>query len=168
MSTRTFLAAAILSLMPTLAMAHDFVSDSVHIDHPWTRPTPPGSPMGAGYLTITNTGDSEITLSGATTPRAAEVSIHESIMHDGMMSMQPLKAGLAIPAGKTVELKPHSYHLMLEQLTGPLKEGESVPLTLQFDGASAVEVTLKVESLDEAGKKMGKSTDMDHSGHAMN
>ena len=151
MSTRTLLAAAMLSLMPTLATAHDFVSDSVHIDHPWTRPTPPGSPMGAGYLVITNTSDSEITLSGATTPRAAGVSIHESIMHDGMMSMQPLKAGLAIPAGATVELKPHGYHLMLEQLTEPLREGERVPLILRFEGVGEVAVELYVEPLSGSG-----------------
>lgn len=163
MKVKALLAAALIALTPTWAAAHEFVSEAVHIDHPWSRPTPPGTPMGVGYLVITNTSDTDITLVGAQTPRAASVSIHESMMRDGMMSMQPLKDGLTIPAGEAVELKPHGYHLMLEKLNGPLQEGESIPLTLQFDGAEALEVELMVEPLDDGSMK----EKMDHSDHHM-
>lgn len=105
---------------------------------------------------------SKLTVS-ATTPRAKSVSIHESTMTDGTMSMRPLKGGLTIPAGKTVELKPHSYHLMLEKLDGALKEGESIPLTMTFEGAETMEVDLNVEPLD-GGMKMEEQV-LDHSGH---
>ncbi|WP_203301431.1 copper chaperone PCu(A)C [Marinobacter sediminum] len=161
MKVKALLAAALITLTPTWATAHEFVTEAVHIDHPWSRPTPPGTPMGVGYLVIRNTSDADITLIGAHTPRAASVSIHESMMHDGMMKMQPLKNGLTIPAGETVELKPHGYHLMLEKLNGPLQEGESVPLTLEFDGAAALDVQLMVEPLDGGSMK----GEMDHSGH---
>ena len=159
MNARTLFAAALLAVMPLAATAHEYVSETVHIDHPWSRPTPPGTPMGAGYLVINNTGEADIALVGAQTPRAGNVSIHESMMHNGMMSMKPLKGGLTIPAGETVELKPHGYHLMLEKLTGPLEEGERIPLTLEFEGADSVDVELTVESLD------GDSTagNMEHS-----
>lgn len=163
MKVKALLAAALIALTPTWATAHEFVTEAVHIDHPWSRPTPPGTPMGVGYLVIKNTSDADITLIGAHTPRAASVSIHESMMHDGMMKMQPLKNGLTIPAGETVELKPHGYHLMLEKLNGPLQEGESVPLTLEFDGAAALDVQLMVEPLDGGSMK----GEMDHSGHHM-
>ena len=149
------------TLIATPAMAHEYATGNVTIDHPWSRPTPPGVPMGVGYMAITNHGDSDITFTSASTPRAESVSIHESTMNDGTMSMRPLKDGLTIPAGKTVELKPHSYHLMLEKLEGRLKEGERVPLTVNFDGAETMEVELKVEPLD--GKMEGDG--MDHSGH---
>ncbi len=163
MKVKALFAAALIALTPTWATAHEFVTEAVHIDHPWSRPTPPGTPMGVGYLVIKNTSDADITLIGAQTPRAASVSIHESKMHDGMMSMQSLKNGLTIPAGETVELKPHGYHLMLEKLNGPLQEGESVPLTLEFDGAAALDVQLMVEPLDGGSMK----GEMNHSGHHM-
>lgn len=163
MNVKALFAAALIALTPIWATAHQFVTESVHIDHPWSRPTPPGTPMGVGYLIIKNTSDADITLIGAQTPRAGSVSIHESIMHEGMMSMQPLKDGLIIPAGEVVELKPHGYHLMLEKLVRPLQEGESIPLTLEFDGAKSLEVELSVEPLDGASMKR----EMDHSGHQM-
>ncbi|WP_286222130.1 copper chaperone PCu(A)C [Marinobacter apostichopi] len=163
MKVKALLAAALIALTPAWAAAHEFVSEAVHIDHPWSRPTPPGTPMGVGYLVIKNISDADITLVGAQTPRAASVSIHESMMNDGMMSMQPLKNGLTIPSGETVELKPHGYHLMLEKLNGSLQEGESIPLTLKFIGTGSMDVELKVMSLDGDAMKM----EMDHAGHDM-
>ena len=84
---------------------------------------------------------------GASTPRAIRVSIHETRMKEDVMSMQWLESGLTIPAGETVELKPNSYHLMLEKLAEPLKAGESIPLTLQFEGAEKMQIELKVQFL---------------------
>lgn len=138
-------------LATTVATAHDYTQGDIIVDHPWSRPTPPGTPMGVGYMAITNNGDQDVTLKSATTPRAKAVSIHQSMMHGDMMRMQPLKDGLTIPAGETVEFKPHSYHLMLEKLTAPLKEGERVPLTLSFEGAESMEVELAVEPMDGGG-----------------
>ncbi|MDX1559576.1 MAG: copper chaperone PCu(A)C [Marinobacter sp.] len=158
-----------LALVAPTTLAHDYSQGPVKVDHPWSRPTPPGTPMGVGYLKISNSGTSDIALVGAATPRAGHVSIHETSMHDGVMRMQPVKGGLIIPAGETVELKPHSFHLMLEKLKSPLREGESIPLTLSFEGAGEMKVELVVESLDgraDAPKKMDHSGhDMDHSGH---
>lgn len=155
--------ALIASIFATDVMAHEYSQGKVDIDHPWSRPTPPGAPMGVGYLVIRNHGDSEITLVGANTPRADDVSIHETRMKDGVMRMQPLKSGLSIAAGEAVELKPHSYHLMLEGLTEPLEEGEKVPLTLEFEGAETMEVELSVQSLDADMSE----PEMDHSEHLM-
>jgi copper(I)-binding protein len=136
-------------LLPSpVALAHDYHQGDLHIDQPWSRPTPPGTGMGVGYLTITNNGSQAVTLVGAASPRAERVTIHETTEQDGMMGMQLLEGGLSIPAGAAVELKPHSYHLMLEQLRQPLKEGESIPLELDFEGAEDITVELKVESLD--------------------
>ena len=153
-----------LALVAPMALAHDYSHGQVKVDHPWSRPTPPGTPMGVGYMSISNTGSSDITLVGVETPRAGRVSIHETSMHDGVMRMAPVKGGLPIPAGTTVELKPHSYHLMLEKLKSPLREGESIPLTLSFEGAEAMQVELSIEPLD--GKMMNTQS-MDHSGEKM-
>jgi len=149
------------TLAPT-AFAADYQSGDVKIENPWSRPTPPGTPMGVGYMSITNNGDSDITLVAAETPRAGHISIHETSMKDGVMRMQPVKGGLVVPAGETVELKPHSYHLMLEKLTQPLAEGENIPVTLDFEGAEDMAIELTVRPLD-GGMKTEKQK-MDHSG----
>lgn len=170
MKTLTTLAAhALLGLsllagtLSVTALANEYSKGTVTIDHPWSRPTPPGVPMGVGYMTITNHGESDVILIDASTPRAESVSIHESTMKDGTMSMRPLKDGLTIPSGETAELKPHGYHLMLEKLKSPLKEGESIPLTLNFEGAADIDVKLDVEPLDGGMQKNDHG--MDHSGH---
>jgi len=154
--------AATLAAPAVLAADHgqgtSHQSYSVQIDHPWSRPTPPGTAMGVGYLTITNHGDEAITLVGAATPRAGQVSIHESAMHQGVMRMRAVGDGLVIPAGKTVQLKPRGYHLMLEKLREPLVEGEKIALRLDFNGAEDQDIELLVHSLD------GESAVSDHSG----
>ncbi|NMT64222.1 copper chaperone PCu(A)C [Marinobacter orientalis] len=150
-------------MLSTTALADEYTTGTVTINNPWSRPTPPGVPMGVGYMAITNHGDSDVTLTGAATPRAKDVSIHESTMKDGTMSMRPLKDGLNIPAGETVKLKPHGYHLMLEKLDAPLQEGQSIPMTVNFSGAETMAIELDVAPLD--GDMQRKEQEMDHSGH---
>ena len=152
--------AVLLTAVATPSAAHDYSQGDVSIGHPWSRPTPPGIMIGVGYMTIHNTGNSDIVLKSLDTPRAARVSIHETVNQDGTMRMRPLKAGLTIPAGASIELKPMSYHLMLEQLGEPLRVGERVPLTLSFDGAPEMKVELSVDSMD--GSQGEKTEHMDH------
>lgn len=156
MKPLTNAAAALLLSSATLCMplmaadhshhhGHSQEQKTVQIDHPWSRPTPPGTPMGVGYMVITNNGEQDITLVSAESPRAGHVSIHETYEHEGLMRMQRVSGGLTIPAGGTVELKPHGYHLMLEQLAEPLTEGELVSVRLGFDALEDVTVELKVQ-----------------------
>jgi copper(I)-binding protein len=61
--------------------------------------------------------------------------------------MRMVEGGIPIPAGKTVKLEPGGYHLMLKKLKEPLKEGDSVPVTLTFEKAGPVDVTLAVAGM---------------------
>lgn len=144
-----------LMVVATPAMAHDYQHGSLTISHPWSRPTPPGTPVGVGYMTISNQGDTPVTLVSGQTPVAARVSVHETSMQDGLMKMRPLKDGLTVPAGETVALKPHSYHLMLEELERPLKEGDEVPLTLTFEELGPLDVSLHVEQQEASSMEQG-------------
>jgi periplasmic copper chaperone A len=58
--------------------------------------------------------------------------------------MRPLAGGLPIAAGETVNLAPGGNHVMLEQLTRPLKAGEKIPLTLNFERSGARQVEAQV------------------------
>ena len=72
-------------------------------------------------------------------------------MKDGVMTMRPLDSGLTIEPGKTVKLAPGGYHLMLFDLKSPLKLGEKIPLTLDFEKAGKVAVSLDVEGIGAQG-----------------
>jgi len=67
-------------------------------------------------------------------------------MDHNVMKMRALPAGLALPAGQTVELKPGGYHVMLLDLKGQVKEGDTVPLTLVFEGQGGQRETLEIQA----------------------
>jgi len=83
-------------------------------------------------------------LVAGSTPTAGRVEIHEMRMDGGVMKMREIP-GLELPAGQTVELKPGGYHLMLMDLKQPLKEGETVALSLQIERAGKPAETLQLQ-----------------------
>jgi len=72
-------------------------------------------------------------------------------MNNGVMTMRPLNKGLTIEPGKTVKLAPGGYHLMLMDLKSPLKQGDKVPLTLEFEKAGKVGLSLDVQGVGAQG-----------------
>ncbi len=124
---------------------------AVTVTDAWCRPTPNGARAGACYAAFTAATDDRLT--GGSSPRAAQLQIHEMSMAGGVMRMGEMKDGLPLPAGKTVTLAPGGNHIMLIGLTGPLVEGETAPLTLRFASASEVTVQAPVRapSIDHAG-----------------
>jgi periplasmic copper chaperone A len=91
-------------------------------------------------------------------------------MDNGVMKMRPLDKGLVIDPGKTVKLAPGGYHMMLQELKGPFKQGDKVPVTLQFEKAGKVAVSLDVQGVGaqapgDSGQMMKKMPD--HSGMKM-
>ena len=91
------------------------------------------------------------------------------------MTMRPLDKGLSIEPGKTVKLAPGGYHLMLRDLKSPLKQGDQVPVTLEFEKAGKVKLTFDVQDVGAQGPggagNTGGPKDMkkmpDHSGMKM-
>lgn len=78
-------------------------------------------------MDITASSDSKLVQ--VQSPVAKNVQIHQSSMHNDVMSMQQVDA-VALPAGQKVSLDTHGYHVMLMELTGQIKAGDKVPLTL--------------------------------------
>ncbi len=132
---------------------------NLEISGGFSRATLPNAPVGGGYLTITNKGSEADRLVGAASPVAGVTQIHEMKMEGDLMKMNEVPDGVEIPPGATVTLKPGGLHIMFMQLTGPLVEGTSIPLTLTFEKAGSVEVQLSVES------PAAKGPAEDHSAH---
>lgn len=140
-------AAALVLLAIQPAFAHEYKVGTLEITHPWSRMTPAGAKVGAGYMAIENEGKEADRLVAATAEVAERVEIHEMSVKDGVMTMRMLPDGLEIPAGGEVKLAPGGYHLMLMGLKQPLKQGESVNGTLTFAKAGTVNVSFKVEGM---------------------
>ncbi len=138
---------AALAVILGIGISHAQSSNSIVIEKPFSRATPGGSQVGIGYMSITNKDAAADRLVSVSSPAAEKVQIHEMTMQNGVMKMRELPNGLPIEAGKTVLLAPGGNHLMLMGLKAPLKQGDKVPLTLNFEKAGKIDVTLDVLSV---------------------
>jgi copper(I)-binding protein len=118
---------------------------TLEISGAYVRAMLPGQPVGGGYLVIRNGGSEDDRLLSASSPLSPAVEIHEMSMQGQIMKMRRLDAGIAVPAGQTVELKPSGLHLMFTKVATPFRQGDSVPLTLIFQTSGKIELSLPVE-----------------------
>lgn len=140
------------------ATAQETTKGDLVISAPWSRATPAGAEVAAGYVVITNKGLSADRLVSFTADLAGQPEIHEMSNEGGVMKMRPLAKGLVIPAGGTVKLEPSGYHLMLLKLKKPLAAGQRYKATLVFEKAGPVEVEFEVRAIGAGPQK-------NHGGH---
>jgi periplasmic copper chaperone A len=161
--TRTIaLAAALAAMLAAPVRAEDVKAGDLVISQAWSRQTPSGAKVAGAYLTIENKGTTLDRLVSGSGDVAGRIEVHEMAMDDGVMKMRPLDKGIVIDPGKTVKLAPGGNHLMLMDLKSQLKQGDKVPLTLQFEKAGKVNVSLDVQGVGAQAPSGG-----DHSGHMM-
>lgn len=133
------LAVTVLAFFGTpLALAQTSVQD------PWIRGTVAGQKATGLFMTLTSAQGGKLV--GGASPVAAMVEIHEMAMAGDVMKMRELAGGLALPAGRAVELKPGGYHVMLMGLRKPLAAGEVVPVTLEITGADGKRQTIELKA----------------------
>jgi periplasmic copper chaperone A len=119
----------------------------VQITGAWARATVPGQAVSGAYMRIKS--GTPLKLVKAESSVAAMVEIHNMSMTDGVMSMSAVEA-IELPAGKTVELKPGGYHIMLMQLKSPIQEGGAVPIVLTFEDGKKQRRTVNVSAKGQA------------------
>ncbi len=116
----------------------------------FTRAMLPGQPVGGGFITIKNAGSADDRLIAAESKAAGQVELHEMAVVNDVMKMRQLNDGIPVPAGQTVELKPGGLHLMFMDVKEPFVEGGKVAVTLTFEKAGSVEISLPI---GPAGRK---------------
>lgn len=125
------------------AYAQTPTTNSIVVENAWARATPAGAKSGAVYMTLVNHGAIPDRLLGAKTPVADKVQFHRVSEENGVSSMRELRT-IDIAPGATITLKPSDMHVMLVGLQQPLKEGQTIPLTLDFEEAGKVSVAAPV------------------------
>lgn len=128
----------------------------VTIQDAWVRATVPQQKATGAFMQLNAAKDTKLV--AASSPVTQVVEVHEMVIQDDVMKMREIPA-IELPAGKTVELKPGGWHVMLMDLKQQLKEGDSVPLTLVFEGKDGQrdtqEVTAKVRALNATAMPAG-------------
>lgn len=135
---------ALAVALATIAFAAAPARAEVTATDAWVRGTVASQMATGAYMKLRSTEDAKVV--AAASPAAAVVEIHEMAMKDNVMTMRAVPA-LALPAGKTVEMKPNGYHVMLMDLAKPLKAGERVPieLTVESKGGRRAKVLVQAE-----------------------
>lgn len=133
----------LFSIALIAASASAFAQSSVEIKDPWVRATVAQQKATGAFMQLTAKADSKLV--EAKSPVAGVVEIHEMAMDNNVMKMRQVP-GLALPAGKAVELKPGGYHVMLLDLKAQVKEGDVVPVTLVFEGKDGKRETVEIKA----------------------
>jgi copper(I)-binding protein len=147
--SRVVAVVAALALAVGSVAAEDYALQRLRIDHPFARATPPGARSGGVYLSIENRGTTADRLIRVASPAATSVELHSMAMDGNVMRMRSI-AGIDIAAGAKVTLGTSGYHVMLVGLARPLMTGDKFPLTLTFEKAGSVDVSVVVEPMTSA------------------
>ena len=129
-------------------------AQGITVEDAWIRGVPPSAATTAAFMTIHNTDSDDAVLKSADCDIAETVQIHTMEQVGEMMKMQEVSE-LRIPANGQAILAPKGYHIMLIGLVRPIKEGETIPLSLNFTDRATVVVDVVV-------KKWGSMPPMSH------
>jgi copper(I)-binding protein len=114
----------------------------VQVKDAWARPAVQGQSATGAFMSLTSADGARLV--GASSSVAGVVEIHEMVMDGNVMKMRAVP-GIDLPPGRSVELKPGGYHVMLMDLKRPLKLGERVPVELRLETRDKRLLTQPVE-----------------------
>jgi copper(I)-binding protein len=125
------------ALLAGAAVAQVTVKDA------WVRATVAQQKATGAFMQLQSAQEAKLV--AAQSPVAGVVEVHEMAMDGGVMKMRAVSS-LALPAGKAVELKPGGYHVMLMDLKGQVKDGDTVPVTLVVEGKDGKRQNIEVKA----------------------
>jgi copper(I)-binding protein len=139
MSFKAILLAGVCALSPNLAAADMTLSDA------YARAASAMAQSGAAFMAITNQSDTDDRVLSASSDVADRVELHTHINDDGVMRMVHVEDGFAVGAGETIMLQRGGMHVMFLGLTRSLAHGDEVDVTLTFETADPVTITIPVD-----------------------
>lgn len=129
----------------TAAASRDMPQNAVWLDGAWMRAGAEGGTTGA-YAVIYNSRAEDVNIVGATSDVADTVEVHESMMHDGMVHMEPQRL-LVIPAGDSVVFAPGGKHFMVRVLQRALTVGDTVDVRVLLNDGTSIDVPFAVRAI---------------------
>lgn len=141
-ASKTVLAIFAAAMLSASVAAHAAGPDGVSLSDPWFRFIIPTIPA-AGYFTLSNSTAAPQNLVGASSSACGSLMLHRSATKDGVEQML-MVSKVAVPAHGTLQFAPGGYHLMCMSPAGTMRPGQSVPVTLQFEGGGSLSASFPV------------------------
>lgn len=123
---------------------------ATHLMQSRVRAMPPGSPATGAFFILHNTSEHDAAVIGGSSPAAKTVELHTHVQEDGQFKMRQIDR-IDVPAGQQVTLEPGGLHVMLIGPTKDLKVGDTVSLTLDFEGGHSQAFDLPVQEISASG-----------------
>lgn len=139
-------AATALVVFGLAAHALDAKIGDLTISGGWARESIGPARTAAAYLELHNHGSDPISITGAASPTARSVALHQTIKDGDVMRMRPVTA-LELAPGERIALEPGGRHLMFMGLKEPFREGMSIDVTLFLSDGRAVQVAMPVRPI---------------------
>ncbi|GAV21315.1 periplasmic copper chaperone A [Mariprofundus micogutta] len=158
MKIKVMILTALMLLLPSLAAAE------ITVEKAWVRMPPPVADTAAGYMVMRNSGDQDVEIKGITTDAAKQPEFHSTSEHNGMVHMMKMDK-VIVPAHGELHFGTGGNHLMLIGLTGELKSGAHVMMTLETAAGEKVMVHAEVRDLRDTQENMDHSGHGQHHGH---
>ena len=137
----------VLAFATATLIALPAFADSIMVMDPYARAASPTAKAGAAFMTLHNISQEDDRLIAARTDAAKRVELHtHKETGDGIMQMMEVEEGFPVVAGEMIHLKRGGEHVMLMGLNGPLEQGADISVTLVFETAGEVEVTIPVDN----------------------
>ncbi|MBD3670587.1 MAG: copper chaperone PCu(A)C [Gammaproteobacteria bacterium] len=148
---------ASLGIVATIAFTQS--AHAIEVSGAWIREAPPSARMIGGFMVIRNNSKQDVFLVRAQSKRVEHIEIHRTVHEEGMARMVRQNE-VKIPANTSVTFKPGDYHLMMAAPKPPLKAGDKVNITLEFNEGEKVDVVYTVKKM-----KMMNHDEMPHHHH---
>ena len=155
----------VLTLAAALVACGDEPATSADLEFTdvWTRQPAAGQPNSAIYGTVTNTGSTDVTITGASVDITDRVELHEVLMEDGLMTMQEREGGFVVPAGGSITLEPGGLHVMVFGIDAETYPTDALDVTFSFDSGEPTFASAEVRAIDGDSMADMDHSDMDHS-----
>ncbi|KIN70941.1 Signal peptide protein [Sulfitobacter noctilucae] len=143
MKLNTLFASGIAALM---LAAGPVLAGDIMVKDAYIRSSTPTSVTGAAFLELMNHGDTDDRLIGAASDVAGRVELHTHLEDaNGVMKMMEVEEGFVVPAGGMHALARGGDHIMFMGLNAPLVQGEDITVTLTFEKAGEMEISIPVD-----------------------
>jgi copper(I)-binding protein len=115
----------------------------IEILNPWIRPST--GPNAALFMEVINTSEKPISLISAHSDTSSRMELHQHIEENGRMRMSQVET-FKIPEQGKLALVPGDLHVMFMGIHRPFTEGETIHVTLTFEGEESIKVSVPVKN----------------------
>ena len=141
-ASKTLPAIFVAAMLSASVATHAATPEGVSLGNPWFRFITPTIPA-AGYFTLSNSTATPQALVGASSSACGSLMLHQSVTKNGVEQMIMVPK-VAVPARGKLQFAPGGYHLMCMSPAAAMRPGQSVPVTLQFEGGASLSADFPV------------------------